>query len=161
MTPQGELIKLLMLDPATTTDATLQGVVTEKCNALYKDFVEEHGLTFSEIIEDNNVQVKEYFDGRGNYNSRRETLQTTFGNTDDILSIDPGAKIRKIKGMYAGRYPFVWPGESAFGEASDPVNVVQNFDTCDYNTAMCCWTQGKLNADFIHARRCMYVRYSL
>ena len=163
--PEDELRGLFM--DRTMTNAQVEAAVNLACeDAFYEMMYGKDRLSFIDVLDDSQQMVKEYFDGRGAVNSKKEW--------DRALGL--GASMLT-------KTPIQWPGDSAFEyktampsginslfprnhfanrkngvpsrttgmksigpdrnnrSAQRIYSPIQNFNQCQLNTAMCCWTE--------------------
>lgn len=133
-TPEDELREIL--DNSTMTNEDIANHVDKVCIDAFEDDKLFNGFSLDEMFAEEEGEPVEFFNGRGPINSRRETATTKFGNTIDNVKTGVGAKFNSIQSNYNNKHPFPWPGE---GQAK----AIPNFEQCEYNTVMCCWSQGK------------------
>ena len=132
--PEDELRAIL--DNSTMTDEDIQAYTNKVCIDAFENDKLFNGFSLDEIFAEEEGEPVEFFNGRGPINSRRESKTTKFGNTIDNVKTGVGAKFLAIQSNFNSKHPFPWPGE---GRAK----AIPNFDQCEYNTVMCCWSQGK------------------
>ena len=125
-----------------TAEAELQDIlgvtdveekVTELCLAAYETKQLADGVSFEYITKESTAFVKEYFDGNGDYNSRRFTTDFT-GAPVDYLEDHPGRRMEYFEEQRAPSSVFTWP-------------EISNFEECDLRASMCCFVQDRQARD--------------
>ena len=106
---------------------------TELCLAAYEAKEIADGVTFEYITKESTAFVKEYFDGNGDYNSRRFTTDVT-GSPVDYLEDQPGRRIEYFEEERAPSSIFTWP-------------EITNFEECELRASMCCFVQDRQARD--------------
>lgn len=125
-----------ILDNSTMTDEDVQKHVDKVCIDTFENEKLFNGFSLDEMFAEEEGEPVEFFNGRGPINSRRESKTTKFGNTIDNVQTGVGAKFLAIQSNFNSKHPFPWPGE---GRAK----AIPNFEQCEYNTVMCCWSQDR------------------
>lgn len=144
-------------------------IVNSACeDAMYK-LMYVDGVSYIDILDDSQQMVKEYFDGRGAVNSEKE-YESARGLGESIITQIPiqwpgdpcfdykkqipqkihsqfphnhFAKMHQRTVTSTNRYTGVKTyGADGHGRTSQRNYApIQNFDQCEMNTAMCCWTE--------------------
>jgi len=122
--------------PSNTTD--VKGYVKGLCKQAQQDYENEHQVPWSDVTLKGDKFDKEYYDGNGDWNEEHQSNYphppVIPGQASNVLNRD-AERVDDLFETHLQRYPLQWPGDA-------PTSMT-NFDSCKYQTAMCCWVSDR------------------
>merc|ERR1719410_383760 len=104
--------------------------INDLCKQAQQDYAANHEVPWSDVTRMGDKFDKEYYDGNGDWNEEHQSNYPhppiVPGQASNVLNRDA----ERVDDLYEGdlqRYPLEWPSH------------LTNFESCQYNSAMCCW----------------------
>eukprot|EP00542_Grammatophora_oceanica_P015891 CAMPEP_0194033796 /NCGR_PEP_ID=MMETSP0009_2-20130614/6331_1 /TAXON_ID=210454 /ORGANISM="Grammatophora oceanica, Strain CCMP 410" /LENGTH=431 /DNA_ID=CAMNT_0038674521 /DNA_START=96 /DNA_END=1391 /DNA_ORIENTATION=+ len=125
-----ELQNLFGVSSMAEVEAQVQAV----CTQAYQDYEEDYMVEYADIMKRGPVYDKAYFDGGTDQNDMRQN-KDNHEMTDDHQWAWPNARI--VSAYY----------EKAKYNAGIRISPVSNFEECELDTVMCCWSKDRQAGD--------------
>jgi hypothetical protein len=127
--PYSAAEELLKNFPGNETD--IVSLIGSLCRGAQEEYDAAKTVSWSDVTQKGDKFDKEYYDGNGKWNEEHQSnyphAPFVPGQPSNVLNRDA----ERVDDLYEGdlqRYPLEWPGH------------LSNFENCQYNSAMCCWT---------------------
>jgi len=129
--PHAAAQELLLHFPDGETEESISSLVSEWCKAAIDAYDETNKIKWSDVTLKGAKFDKEYYDGNGDWNEEHQSNYPhpphVPGRASNVLNRD-AERVDDLYESIIQRYPLEWP------------DTLTNFDDCQYQSAMCCWT---------------------
>lgn len=122
--------------PSNTTD--VEAYINSLCEQAHEDYKNEHQVPWFNVTQQGDKFDKEYYDGNGDWNEEHQSNYphppVIPGQASNVLNRD-AERVDDLYETNLQRYPLTWPGDS-------PTSIT-NFESCELQSAMCCWVSDR------------------
>jgi hypothetical protein len=129
--PHAAAEELLLHFPDDATEESISSLISDWCKAAMDAYDTENMISWSDVTQKGEKFDKEYYDGNGDWNEEHQSNYPhpphVPGRASNVLNRD----VERVDDLYESiiqRYPLEWP------------DTLTNFEDCQYQSAMCCWT---------------------